>query len=117
MSKYSEPLTPQSLATPSERANNFWYVHNDSDTVLVFLHGIFSDSRGCWLSAQRDEKQAVFWPDLVRQDKRIGNPSIYLAGFHTALDAGDFAIADCAREVKEALERIDSDGKAPVIQK
>ena len=99
MSRYSEPLTPRSLPTPTGRANNFWYVRNDSRTAIVFVHGIFSDSRGCWLSSESGSDEATFWPDLIRADPRIGKPAIYLAGFHTSLEAGDFSIAQCAREV------------------
>lgn len=58
----------------------------------------------------------MFWPDLVREDARLGNPSIYLAGFYTAVDAGDFSIAQCAREVLEALTRPESDRKPPVLE-
>jgi hypothetical protein len=35
------------------RHNNFWYSRTDSDRVLVFVHGIFSDSRTCWLHRDR----------------------------------------------------------------
>jgi pimeloyl-ACP methyl ester carboxylesterase len=96
--------------------NNFWYSRTASDTVFVFIHGIFSDSRGCWLARSSEPTSAVFWLDLIRQDARFGNPSIYLAGFHTAIDAGDFSITQCAREIMDALERTDSDGAPPVLQ-
>src|SRR5205085_12610334 len=46
MAQYPEPLTPDSLPMPQGRPNNFWYVLNPSDTAIVLLHGIFSDSRG-----------------------------------------------------------------------
>jgi hypothetical protein len=80
---------------------------------MVFVHGIFSDSRSCWLF--EDSTHRVFWPDLVKNDHRFGNVSIYLAGYHTQLDAGDFPLAQCAREIRESLARTEADGTSPVI--
>lgn len=114
---YAEPLTPHSLNTPVERANNFWYDVNTSDTVIVFVHGIFSDSRGCWLFEDLVSGQRVFWPDLIRGDDRLGRPSIFLGGFHTSIDAGDFSVAQCARELLEALERRETDGTRPALDR
>jgi pimeloyl-ACP methyl ester carboxylesterase len=108
-------VTPGSLQMPPDRANNFWYVRRDPKNVIVFLHGIFSASRTCWLYEDSASRQRVFWPDLVRHDKRFGKASIYLAGYYTAVDAGDFSIAQCAREVVEALKQTDADGLPPVL--
>ena len=99
----------------ASRDNNFWHVHNGGDTVVVFVHGIFSDSRGCW--SYDEEGQSVYWPDLVRADARFGSPSIYMAGYYTAIDAGDFPIEQCSREVLEALQRPDVSGLPPPVSK
>jgi hypothetical protein len=115
MAHYPEPLTESSLATPPARRNNFWYVRRDPSEVLVFVHGIFSDSRGCWLFKDPTSNRAVFWPDLVRNDRRFDNTSIYLAGYHTQIDAGDFPIAQCAREIRDALRRTEATGADPVM--
>ena len=106
-------LTP--LPIPPDRNNNFWYAYNDSDTVIVFVHGIFSNSRSCWLHTEPGPP--VFWPDLIRIDPRFEAPSIYLSGYYTAIDAGDFPIDQCAREVLEALQRPDVSGAAPALEK
>ena len=108
-------LTPDSLPMPPDRVNNLWYARRDPENVIVFLHGIFSASRTCWLYNDSTSGRRVFWPDLVRRDKRFENASIYLAGYYTAIDAGDFSIAQCAREVLEALKTIDVDGFPPVL--
>jgi hypothetical protein len=99
----------------ASRDNNFWHVYNSGDTVVVFVHGIFSDSRSCWLCD--DEGQSVFWPDLIRADARFGSPSIFMAGYYTAIDAGDFPIEQCSREVLEALQRQDVSGLPPPVSK
>jgi pimeloyl-ACP methyl ester carboxylesterase len=106
-------VTPHSLPTPAGRKNNFWYVRRDPDDVIVFIHGIFSSSLTCWLHEAGDQR--VYWPDLIRGDQRFGEASIYMAGYYTASDAGDFSISQCAREVFEALQTIDADGNAAVM--
>lgn len=108
-------LSRTSLITPPDRENSFWYDYNASDTVIVFVHGIFSTSRSCWLSEANG--RSVFWPDLLRVDPRFNAPSIYMAGYYTALDAGDFPLDQCARQVLEALERPDVSGRPPVLDK
>lgn len=115
MSPRTKHLTPDSVPVPDDRDNNFWYVRTESDVVIVFVHGIFSSSHSCWLYKGPMAKKAVFWPDLVREDKRLGGPSIYMAGYYTAVDAGDFPITQCARQVLEALQREDPDGTPPVL--
>jgi len=96
-----------------EPVNNFWHTKTDSDTVLVFLHGIFSNSRTCWTA--QTPSGTTYWPDLIQTDPRIGNPSIFLSGYHTAIDSGDFALRDCAAEVFAALGREGIDGSRSVL--
>ena len=112
-------LTPDALPIPRNLKNNFWYVRPSASTsvTIVFLHGIFSDSRSCWLYEGTDPQypKAVFWPDLVRTDPRLGSPAIYLAGYYTEVDAGDFPIAQCAKQVMDALGLPDDDGIPAVL--
>jgi hypothetical protein len=100
---------------PPEGHNNFWWINNKSATVIVFVHGIFSDSRSCWL---RDDLEALqYWPDLISKDSRLGNPSIFLGGFYTDWDSGKYSIADCAKELYAGLTVPDADQNHPPIEK
>lgn len=103
----------KAILAASGRLNNFWYEYNDSETVLVFVHGIFSDSHSCWLRQQAHVTS--FWPDLVTKDPRLRQSSIYLAGYPTEFDSGDFPVAQCAREIIDALQRPEIDGQPPVL--
>ena len=114
-----ELLTPDSLPLPREPENNLWYVRPSSstDVTMVFLHGIFS-SRSCWLHTGEDDLEhpaPVFWPDLVRADHRLGSLAIYLGGYYTQLDAGDYPITQCSNEILSALQRPDVDGTPPAL--
>ena len=83
---------------PEADQNHLWYINNDSDTVIVFVHGLFSDSRSAWLASS-----GVFWPRLIAADERLGQPSIYLGGFFTALSSGEYGIRDAANELYRRL--------------
>lgn len=89
-----------------------WYEVNKSNTVIVFIHGLFSDSTKCWTS-----KCNVFWPDLILKDKRIFKPSIFLAEFYTEAVSNDYGISECAKEVHSQLMRKDENGNFPPISK
>jgi len=87
--------------------NNTWHTFNESDTAFIFVHGFFSSSEACWTS-----KDGVRWPDLITTDDRLGTPSVFTAGYYTAVDSGDYKIADCARELYDAL-RVPNIGGQP----
>ncbi|MNM49178.1 hypothetical protein D3C81_601780 [compost metagenome] len=92
--------------------NNFWHIENESNTVFVFVHGFFSDSRKCWKSTN-----GVYWPDLLLNDNRFESPSIYMAGFFTDVDSKNYAISDCANEVFDALKLPSFENKDPVLKR
>ena len=89
-----------------------WYEVNKSKTVIVFIHGLFSDSDKCWRSGCN-----VFWPDLILNDKRISKPSVFLAEFYTGSGSNDYGIGECAKEVHSQLLRQDDLGNSPPISK
>ncbi|MBM3753747.1 MAG: hypothetical protein FJW38_07180 [Acidobacteria bacterium] len=101
---------PPRILIPGSAENNIWYLRRDSDTVIVFVHGIFSDSRACWLT---EDGEGEYWPSLVSRDPRFDEASIYLGGFHTALDSRDYTVRHCAGELFAAISR----GAASVLDK
>jgi pimeloyl-ACP methyl ester carboxylesterase len=86
---------------PEIGSNNLWYLLNDSPSAIVFVHGILSDSRSCWLSTHGG--QTTYWPQLVSADPRLQHPAVFLGGFYTAVDAGAYNINDCAKELLNGL--------------
>jgi hypothetical protein len=88
---------------PEVGRNNLWYRQSDSNTVLIFVHGVLSDSRSCWLSAA--DSSGTYWPRLVAEDSRFGGDGIYLGGYYTAVDAGRYEIRNAADELLGALSR------------
>ncbi len=91
---------------PEPGTNNLWFHYTEWDAVLVFVHGVLSDSRSAWLHEDRkDPSNNRYWPALIRSDDRFQDIAIYLAGYGTALDAGSYEIQDCANEVFAGLRR------------
>lgn len=100
---------------PEPGINNVWYHYNESDTAFVFVHGILSDSRTCWFYEDKSEK--CYWPELVLEDQRLGEPSVFLGGYYTAIDSGPYEIRDCASELYRCLKRPDPEGRPPALDK
>jgi Putative serine esterase (DUF676) len=89
------------FAIPQAGTNNVWFLDRASDHVIVFVHGILSDSRGCW----QDDVASQYWPSMLAEDSRFANFSIFLGGYYTAPDAGPYDVANCAHELMSALAR------------
>src|SRR5579862_867232 len=93
------------LAVPPPGVNNQWFRYSNSDTAIVFVHGVLSDSRSCWLSSKPPSH--VYWPKLVASDDRFRDTAIYLGGYYTAVDATDYGIRPAGDELFSALKRIE----------
>jgi pimeloyl-ACP methyl ester carboxylesterase len=95
------PFNPEWL--PESGCNNLWYRPTDSNTVLIFVHGVLADSRSCWLCDE--ESGGIYWPRLIAEDTHFGNTGIYLGGYYTAIDSGGYEIRNAADELLAALNR------------
>ena len=102
MSKFIREADPARII-PEPGKNNLWYVDRNTDDAIVFVHGIFSDSRGCWMANTDASEHDRYWPELVARDSRFDRFSIYLAGYFTQADAGSFGIENCAQQLFDAL--------------
>lgn len=93
-------------ATPAyssqAQRNNTWYSISDSDTVFIFVHGIFSDSGKCWSASN-----GSYWPEILKEDPRFNNPNIYLGGYYTDFSSGIYKISDAADELLTHLRSKD----------
>jgi hypothetical protein len=101
---------------PPPRTNNLWFFDRNTTDVIVFVHGIFSDSRSCWLAEGKPQLE-YYWPELVARDQRFDRFSIYLGGFFTGIDAGRFGLEDCAQQLFDALDTPTRPGEVPVLQR
>ena len=89
-----------------------WYDRNDSNTVFVFVHGVFSDSVGCWTAENK-----AYWPALVKGDARLERPSIYLGSYPTNFTTGRYGIREAAADLFRSLSNPDAAGNPPMLDK
>jgi hypothetical protein len=103
--------------------NTGWLYENDGDATLVFVHGVLSNNLGAWrhgrtkTAADRATAPSIYWPELIRSDPRFQDIAIFLAGYHTAIDSGEYGIRRCADEVFNGLNVTDSRLRSPPIEK
>ena len=104
---------------PAAGVNNVWYCLNSSDTVFIFVHGLHSDSRGAWMHLMKDgtEDVANYWPALVLKDKSFASPSIFLAGFYSDIQSGNYDMEAAAEELFSRLTNPVGATPAPVTKK
>jgi pimeloyl-ACP methyl ester carboxylesterase len=81
-----------------------------SDTAIVFIHGIFSGPGGAWGR----------WPDEIAKDGRVSaalgaKPDVYLAGYHTSLDSGNYKMEDAADALRTQLRTANASGQVPAL--
>jgi hypothetical protein len=101
---------------PAQDHNNLWREVRNSGQVIVFVHGVLSDSRGCWYRQPDGAFAGVYWPDLVRDDERLADFSIYLGGYYTGANSGQYEVSDCAVELFNALKDREEGARArPVL--
>lgn len=75
-----------------------WIRQTNSKSAIVFIHGILSSSETCW----KNETTGAYWPDMVSDaDRTADGPSVYVADYHTSLDAGTYSVDDAAEAVFE----------------
>jgi pimeloyl-ACP methyl ester carboxylesterase len=88
--------------------NSRWHViDKQSRLCIVFVHGLLSSSTSCWTS-----QDSVFFPDLVKQDPELNGISIFLGGFYSTIDSGEYGIPNCCDELFAALRRPAEAGRA-----
>lgn len=102
----------QLFAESSQPQNNTWHTYNSSDTVIVFVHGIFSNSADCWKA-----DNGTYWPTLLSQDNRFGQPSIYLGGYFTDFSSGIYRVNNAADEMLSYLSLPDPAGHPAPLDK
>jgi hypothetical protein len=94
---FNEPFRPAT--------NNCWYLSRKTDRVIVFVHGVLSNSAGCWYKEPEGGSPGVYWPDLLKKDERFSEYSLYLGGYETGIKSGPYEVRNCFQELCAALER------------
>ncbi|PYV76159.1 MAG: hypothetical protein DMG96_14990 [Acidobacteria bacterium] len=106
------------LRRPPVGENNLWYLDRRTQSVIVFVHGVLSDSRDCWFYEDSETpSRNMYWPALIESDRRFPDVSIYLGGYYTAIDSKTYEIRNCADELFSALARAEESGAPGVLSR
>ncbi|MGV3572715.1 MAG: hypothetical protein ACO1PB_19125 [Ramlibacter sp.] len=82
-------------------ATDGWFKQSLSDTVVVFVHGIASNSKAAWLTGR---STCQYWPALVAADvDSVGEPAVFLGGYYSGLDSSAAGIGDVADQLFSSL--------------
>lgn len=104
------PKAQEINSSELESKNNTWFSYSDeSDTVIIFVHGFITDSMKCW-----NLKDDVNWPYIVANDSNFDKVSIFLGGYFTAASSGDFDIRQCTLQLERAISLSINNQRAPI---
>lgn len=92
---------------------NGWLRYSNSNTVIIFIHGLFSSSKKCWFN----DKNQRYWPDLIASDPRFNGIDIFLANFYTSIDSNDYGVQNCSDEVWDHISQTDKHMRSPALSK
>lgn len=73
-------------------SDNEWVHQGTTDTVLIFVHGLLSSSRGCWGTNGKKT-----WPHIIIEDPFFRGVSVFVAGYQTEVSSASFDINQCAK--------------------
>ncbi len=79
-----------------------WVRRPESDTVLVFVHGIFSNNQAAWLNGN-EALGCPYWPQMVANDPAFAYAGVFVAGYYTGVASGNFDIDEAARQLLTTL--------------
>src|ERR1700722_19040373 len=76
-----------------------WVRKPQGDTAAIFVHGIFSNSEGCWTNG----KSGAYWPDLLAAEGSLSSIGIYVFSYRTKWSTGSYSISDAAEMLNAQL--------------
>ena len=78
--------------------------------VVVFVHGVLSNSENCWRHAN-----GAYWPEIVARDPEMSDLGVYVFAYQTGFFSGSYRLADAVDALKEHLNLDGITGSAGLI--
>lgn len=79
-----------------------WVRRPESNTIIVFVHGIFSNNREAWLNVG-ESGLCVYWPELVAKDPAFLGAGVFVASYYTSLISENFDVRQAAAQLLSVL--------------
>ena len=98
---------------PTRHTGSTWQRDNDSDTVIVFVHGFLSNAQDCW----RHSGTGKSWPDLVCNDEIFSNADVFLGAYYTRIDSKQLTLNDNTEELFRSLKNTLHDSSSSLLKR
>lgn len=72
---------------------------SSSETVIVFVHGVFGDACGTWKASNGE-----YWPNLVATDEVFAKTDVYVHNFSTPKLRATYDIGELAADLRLRLD-------------
>lgn len=90
-----------------------WVRRPDSDTVLVFVHGIFSNNQAAWLN-NNEAAGCPYWPKMVANDPAFAKAGVFVASYYSGPASGNFDVKQAANQLLNILSLPHGDDYSPI---
>jgi triacylglycerol esterase/lipase EstA (alpha/beta hydrolase family) len=75
-----------------------WIRKPESNTSIVFVHGILSTGETCWRNVN-----GTFWPELLTSDAELKSVGVYVFTYETGIFSGSYRLGDAVDALKEFM--------------
>lgn len=75
-----------------------WLQQPQSDTAIVFIHGILSTPEKSWR-----HENGVYWPELLKNETDFEKLGIYVYAYRVDVFSGNYRLGDVVDDLKERL--------------
>ncbi|GGZ58146.1 alpha/beta hydrolase [Paraglaciecola chathamensis] len=89
-----------------------WFRKTESDTVVIFIHGLLSNTQKCWANTETGS----FWPTLlaakpdiqqIQRTPALADISIYTFEYLTTINSSNYSIQDAVELLSEYMIKLD----------
>lgn len=89
--------------------DSHWERDTGSPKVIIFVHGLFSESPRAWSSKD------AYWPDLLKEDPGFEGWDILMANWYSTFLSAEHNIERVAKSLDEELRKFLGDGREEIV--
>lgn len=92
---------PTTRSSPPELTPGFVKQSDESDRIIVFVHGIFGDQKNTWINSATGAN----WPEMITKDPAFRGFDVYTVDFESPIFGRASNIPEIASRVRDQLAR------------
>ncbi len=94
-----KPGSPPAVQ-PEESGTSRYVRRTNSETVIVFVHGVFGGSVGTWTNSQSH----AYWPNLLLDDPTFKNADVYVYSYSSPYLGASYTIDELIENMRLMLD-------------